>query len=279
MNDEVPQPDVSRIRELAERRVVLDLPGMEKVRVRRDVAYRSDADGELGIDVYLPAGVSGALPAVIFVAGYSDAGILGLMGLRLKQWGGYVSWGELVAASGFVGITYSCTDPVVNVNEVLSFVRGHAEELNVDPERIGIWAASGNGPTALSLLLDRSVRLRFAVLCNTYMLDLDGRTDVADMAARFGFAAPNSGRTVEDLDPDVPLFLVRSGKDEIPGLNPTMDRFIEHAMEANLPLHVVNLPDAPHSFDTLHDTEQSRDTIRQILGFIGANTRATDICP
>lgn len=268
------QIDTRKLKELAELRVVLSLHGMQDVQVRRDLPYESASDDESAIDIYLPPNSNGLLPAVIFVAGYSDKVGRDLIGLRLKDWGAYMSWGQLVAMSGLVGITYSCSDPPLNAKEVLNFVREHAREFHIDPARIGIWAASGNGPTALSLLLDRSASPCFAVMLNTYMLDLDGDSTVADMSAQFGFAAPNSGKSVENLDPDVPLFVVRSGNDEVPGLNETIDRFTGHAVDMNLPVQLVNLPDAPHSFDTLHDTAQSRATIRQILNFMLVNSEA-----
>jgi hypothetical protein len=268
MNEDPEPVNTESLKELAKRRVVFGVPGMEHIEVRRDIPYRSGLSERLTIDLYLPPGCSSARPAVIFVAGYSDQGGLDLIGLRLKEWGAYVSWGQLVAASGLVGITYSCSEPPLNAKEVLDFVRKRSGEFNIDPARIGIWAASGNGPTALSLLMGGSTGLRFAVMSNTYMLDLDGDTTVADMAAQFGFAAPNAGKSVRDLDSGVPLLLVRSGNDEVPGLNQAMDRFIRHALESNLPIQLVNLADAPHSYDTLYDTDLSRQTIRQIVDFM-----------
>lgn len=272
MNDETQQIDSEKIKELVNLRVVLSVPGTQDIQVRRNIPYKSGVDQESGIDVYLPPGASDALPAVIFVSGYSDQWALDFAGLKLKDWGSYVSWGQLVAASGLVGITYSCDEPPRDANEVLQYVRENSAALRIDPERIGIWAASGNGPTALSLLTDPQTRLRFAVMSNTYMLDLDGDTTVADMAAQIGFAAPNSDMSVSDLNPNMPMFVVRSGKDEGPGLNQTIDRFVKHAIESDLPLRFANLPDAPHGYDTLHDTEESRETIRQILAFMRASS-------
>jgi hypothetical protein len=272
MNEDPEPVNTESLKELAKRRVVFDVPGMEHIEVRRDIPYRSGLSESLTIDLYQPPGCSSARPAVIFAAGYSDQGGLDLVGLRLKEWGAYVSWGQLVAASGLVGITYSCSEPSLNAKEVLDFVRNRSGEFDIDPARIGIWAASGNGPTALSLLTDQSIQLRFVVMSNTYMLDLDGDTTVADMAARFGFAAPNAGKSARDLDAGVPLLVVRSGNDEVPGLNRTIDRFIEHAVELNLPLQFVNMPDAPHGYDTLYDAERSRETIRQIVTFMLASS-------
>jgi acetyl esterase/lipase len=88
------------------------------------------------------------------------------------------------------------------------------------------------------------------------------------MSARFGFSAPNDGKTVADLDESTPLFVVRSGQDTAPGLNGTLDRFVAAALESNLPITFVNLPHAPHAFDTLHDTGESRDVINWILAFM-----------
>lgn len=261
--------DEDKLREIARLRAVLTLPGMEEVGIRRGVTYRSGEDGEYGMDVYLPpegAG-DGPFPAVIFVMGYSDVGLIELMGFGVKDMASYVSWGQLVARSGIVGITYSCAAPPRDAEAVLRYVRGNAEELEVDPARIGIWAASGNGPTALSLLMSPEARLRFAVMCNTYMLDLDGDSTVAEMSAGIGFAAPNAGRSLDDL-PATPMFVVRSGRDEVPGLNGTLDRFIASAIRLNRPIRFVNLPEAPHSFDTSHDENESREVIRQILAFM-----------
>lgn len=274
MNDDTRRVDTQRIKELAKLRVVLEVPTNADIHVRKDVPY-TEHDGEaLGMDVYATSNNGAARPAVIFIAGYSDAGAMQLLGFRLKDMGSYVSWAELAATTGLVGITYSSLEPQRDALAAVRFVREHAQTLGVDPERIGIMAFSGNGPTALSLTMDADLRLRFAVLSNTYMLDLDGDTTVAEMSARFGFAAPNTGKGIAAIDARIPLFVVRSGRDEIPGLNASLDRFVSHALASNRALHIVNLPAAPHSFDTLHDTAASRDVIERILSFMRSSSSA-----
>jgi hypothetical protein len=125
---------------------------------------------------------------------------------------------------------------------------------------------SGNAPLALDLLM-REKNLNCAALCYGVMLDLDGSTSVAESARKFGFANPAAGKSVRDLPPDLPLFIARAGRDE-PGLNETLDRFIAHALAGNLPITVANHATGPHAFDVLHDSETSRDIIRQILAFL-----------
>jgi hypothetical protein len=263
--------------EMAMKKVLYEAPGVEAVTVRRDVEYRADASGPLTMDLYDPPGAeSGArLPAVVFVIGYSDVGAQKIFGCKFKEMESFISWGRLAAASGMVGITYSTgLDPVADVHAVLQHVRQNAASLGIDENRIGLWACSGHVPNALSALMEdgREV-LRCAALCYGVTLDLDGSTGVAEAAAMFRFANPSAGKTVEDLPRDLPLLLVRAGRDEMPRLNESMDRFVAKALAANLPLTLVNHATAPHAFDLLEESETSREVIRQVLAFLRFHLR------
>ena len=109
--------------------------------------------------------------------------------------------------------------------------------------------------------------LKCAALCYGCMLDLDGFAHTAEAAKTWRFANPTAGKSVGDLPPDVPLFLARAGRDN-PQLNETLDRFITHALAANLPVTVANHPTGPHAFDIMDNSETSREIIRQILTFL-----------
>ncbi len=97
------------------------------------------------------------------------------------------------------------------------------------------------------------------------MLDLDGSTSVAEAASVFRFVNPCAGRALEDLPVDVPLFVARAGRDEMPHLNDTIDRFLARALETNLPVTLVNHSTGPHAFDIVDDSDASRAVIRQIV--------------
>ena len=99
-------------------------------------------------------------------------------------------------------------------------------------------------------------------------MDLDGFTFTADFAKQFGFVYSCQGKSVDDLPRDVPLFVVRAGKDEMPHLNETLDRFVAKALSGNLPITFINHATAPHAFDVMDDSETSRQIIRQILAFM-----------
>jgi hypothetical protein len=258
--------------ELTLKKVVYEAPGMDAVTVRRDVEYRAVEEGVLTADLYYPADAQDGsrLPAVVFVIGYSDLGARAIFGCRFQEMESFISWGRLAAASGLVGITYSTgKDPAADGQALLRYVRENAEALGIDEERIGVWACSGHVPNALSVLMQGGHEfLRCAVLCYGFMLDLAGSTSVADAAATFRFANPAAGKTVEDLPRDLPVFLVRDGRDEFPHLNETIDRFLAQALSLNLPVTLVNHSEAPHAFDLMHDSETSRDVIRRILAFL-----------
>lgn len=257
--------------DIAKKAVVYRIPGMDAVTIRRDIPYRTTDAGELTMDIYSPPGArKGArTPAVVFVIGFSDLGAERLLGCKFKEMESYIGWGKLVAASGLAAITYTTTAPVSDIPALLSHVRRNAASLGIDEDRIGLWACSGNVPLALSMLMQEPREyLKCATLCYGYVLDLDGFTGVAEASGKIGFVNPCTGKTLNDLPDEMPLFVVRAGRDETPQLNETMDRFLAHALARNLPVTFVNHAAAPHAFDVLHDSETSREIIRQILAFL-----------
>lgn len=257
--------------EISLKRVVCHVPGMEAVRIQRDVEYRKHDAGALTMDIYGPpdARIDAPLPAVVVVAGYPDSGVERFLGCRFKEMESSISWAQLMATSGLMAITYTNREPASDLSALLRYVRENAPALGVDRHRIGLWASSGNVPLALSLLMrDAGEDLMCAALCYGFMLDLDGSTSVADAAAKFGFVNPSAGKSVADLRQDRPLFIARAGRDDMPGLNDALDRFVVHALARNLPVTLVNHHTAPHAFDLLDDNEISRAIIRQVLAFL-----------
>jgi dienelactone hydrolase len=252
---------------IAKRPVVLELPGMDAVSIERGLSYGS-AGPHRRFDVYRPAErASAALPAVLFVTGYADAGAKKMFGCRLMDLAAYTCWARLVACMGLVGILYENEEPGADARAVLEHVRTNAKALGVDAQRLGLWSCSGNAPNALGLIAENSA-IACAALVYGYTLDLDGRGDVAAAQAQFGFAYP------ADIELTAlrraPLLLVRAGRDEAPGLNAALDRFVQGALAASVPLTLVNYPEGPHAFDILDASAGSRAAIRQTLAFLRA---------
>jgi hypothetical protein len=243
-----------RVDDVFRKTVVLKLPGTDDIQV---VSARPYADGGT-FDLYV-ANAPAPAPTVVFIYGFPEA----RFGQGLRQMGAYTSWGRLLAASGMNAVAYSYRKPVADLSALLLHLRRNATELGVDTSRMGLWAASGNVPTALHrLMIDKPGTFRAAALLYGYMLD------VPAAAEQFGLGVPARGRPIDDLPRDVPLLVVRAGKDTTPGLNASLDAFVSAALVHDLPLSLVNLPGARHSFDLFEDSNASRDAIRTALAFL-----------
>jgi len=267
-----------RRHELAKKGVVLELPGEDRVVVRKDLRYRLADRDRLTMDLYVPGGATGdeQRPAVVFVNGYPDAGAERMLGCRFKEMESFVSWGRLAAASGLVGVTYATgSDPAADLRALVRSLLEQPAAFGIDATRIGIWACSGHGPNALFLLIDSPARsaVKAAVFCYSFMLDREGSSAVATGAAAFRFVHPAVGRSVEDLPRDVPLMIVRAGQDHVAGVKDSIDLFVAEALRLNLPVTLVNHAAGPHAFDLVDDSDESRDTVRQVLRFLQFHLR------
>ncbi|MGA2880221.1 MAG: helix-turn-helix domain-containing protein [Bryobacteraceae bacterium] len=255
--------------DVATKPVVYQMPGMDAVLIQRDIPYQTIDASNLTMDVYRPPNSNAAtrLPAVVFVIGYSDLGAERTLGCKFKEMESYITWAKLVAASGLIAITYVNHEPLRDLDALFRHLRENAEALGIDEHRMGVWSCSGNVPRALGLLMQKE-DLKCAALCYGVTLDVDGFTGVAEAAKTWRFANPTAGKSVRDLPPDVPLFIARGGRDEMPRLNEALDRFIADALAANLPITIANHATGPHAFDLMHDSDTSREIVRQILAFL-----------
>ncbi|HEX3646634.1 MAG TPA: alpha/beta hydrolase [Vicinamibacterales bacterium] len=244
------------------------MPAVHTVTARLDIVYEAGDEG-LRMDLYSPprANDDARLPAVVIVLGYRDVGVPLSLGCQFKEFGMSTSWARLLAASGMVAVVYTTRTPATDIHAVLQHLRRNAAALGVDPHRIGLLAASANVAVALSALMQDG-HLTCAALLYGFTLDLDGSTTVADMSRTYGFANACAGRSIDDLPSDIPLLVVRAGKDQFAGLNASLDMFLTRALERNLPLNVINYPSGAHAFDLDEDTDASRDIVRQTLAFL-----------
>ena len=180
------------------------------------------------VDVYWPEDRA-RRGAVVLVAGYPDAGFERVVGCKFKEMPSNVAWAKRIAEAGLVAVAYSNREPVADLHAVLRHVR---QSLGIG--RVGLWAASGNAPLALSAL----EQVQCAALLYPYTIE------VPEEAKKFGFVTPAAGEASA-----CPILLLRAGADAMPGLNETIVRFVLFALERDLPLTLVNRPGKPHAFD------------------------------
>ena len=260
--------------------IVYRVPGMEKVKIIQNLKYAKSDDPNILMDVYLPPNLVKAekRPAVIFIHGGAKPE------WTAKDWGVYKTWGRLVAASGFVGVTFthrlesfptkSLENAAQDVRDALTYVRANADKLNTDKDRICLIAYSAGGP----------------------MLSLAMRGDTPFVRCLVGFYAfmdiqqsdykkTEKPETVMDFSPITylrknadkipPIFIARAGRDQVPTMNDSIDRFISEALAKNIPLNFANHPQGDHGFDNQNDDERSREIIREAIEFIKIHLRET----
>jgi dienelactone hydrolase len=250
--------------------LVHSVAGQNEVTVERDHTYRTDR-GELAFHLYRPRQGRRPAPAVVFVSGYADPGMTAMLGRPLRDWASYQGWARMVAALGIAGITYENREPA-DVHALMLDLRRRASELRIDPDRIGVWACSGHVPMALGVMA--ADRVACAALLYGFLLDLDGATAVADAARQFRMTVPPV--SLGDLPRELPILLVRAGRDATPGLNQTLQRFAAAAEEREMRLTVIDHVEGQHAFDLLDPTPRSREVLDEVLAFLRQELGAAD---
>ena len=255
--------------DVAVRPLVYDTVESRSVLVTPNLPYPASGNRALRFDLYRPAHTTRPrTPVVLLTTGFSDVGMQQAIGCPAKEMQSYRSWARLIAGAGMVAITYTNQEPAEDAHALVEHLDRSAEALDIDASRIGLWSCSGNVPTALSLLMTPSPVFVCAALLYGYMLDLEGSTAVADAARTWHFTNPNTGRGVDDLPTDVPLLVVRAGRDAMAGLNESIDRFVIRSLAVDRPITLVNLHGARHGFDTVDDVPASRHAIASVLFFL-----------
>jgi acetyl esterase/lipase len=248
---------------------------MDTIQVRAGIAYKTVEDGNLKLDVYLPPDLhpDERRPAVLFVHG--EPWTTEAVRFDALATGQYISWGRLVAASGWIGIPFehrnsrACSalpEVASDLDDLIAFARTRIPE--ADPDRLILWVCSGGGAYGLRAAIRHAAYIRCAVVYYAFLEPLSYRAiiapEVSDETLREYSPITALGK------PDItipPLLLARAGKDH-PELNETIDRFAAEALRQNVSVDLLNYADGQHGFDILDDTERSRYIIQQTLAFM-----------
>jgi acetyl esterase/lipase len=271
---------------LLRQRVVYTIPGMKKARVEKDILYKTVEDLELKLDVYYPADhTKSVLPAVVLVHGDGPQEFL----KDIKDSGQYVSWGQLIAASGLVAVTanHRSTEGLHNVagvandvDDLLSYIRDHSKKLHIDGEKLGIWTASAGGPFGLRAGLFETPPFINSIVCyygfpalkayydGLYGGSEEGIAQTPPIFSEDDFAEFSASESILNRTGDVPpIFIARAGLD-YPILNQALDSFVGDALSQNVELTLMNHPTGQHGFDIRDDDARSSEIIQATLEFL-----------
>lgn len=262
--------------ELRSQRVVYHILGMDRVNVTRNLTYKSVDGIPLTLDVYHPLDDQSASrrPVVIFVHG--DAPVM-----DLKDWGQYVGWGQLAAASGLVGITFNhrssqkfmkLLEVASDVDDLIRYVRDNHETLKVDRESVCVWTCSAGGPAALRAAIQGGREfVRCIVALYTYLNLEHLRKDIAPAVSDDALREFSPLSYLRSNPQGIaPMFVVRAGLDR-PAFNESIDQFVCEASRQNISIEFINYSSGQHGFDTRDDNERSRAIIRRTIDFMKAH--------
>lgn len=270
------------------RRIVYNKAGMEQVKVRKDLTYKTIGRTDLKLDVYYanPTETASPPPTVVIVHGNAEPNIL----KYAKDWGHYVSWAQLLATAGFnvVVFNHRALETFTKLNEVASdlqdaidFIRQQATTLNLNKDQLGILAFSAGVPLSLRLALRPQTDFIRCIVAYYGPFDLRHLEKLVLPKVKLETLQEFSplywlGKAVKQGQTIPAVLVVKAGLDS-EELNQTTDRFVQEADKYKLKVELVEFATGKHSFDLLSDTKQTRDIIKQTVEFIKQNlTDLTD---
>jgi acetyl esterase/lipase len=256
--------------------LVYSVPGMDKAEVRTNVVYKKDGLDEMKLDIYMPPNLAtnDRRPAVFFIHG----GPLGAHpSPRAKEWPIFKSYGRLMAALGFAGITLdhryvssSSKDMETSFSDVeaaIQYVRANATSYHVDPDRIALWAFSGGGPHISIGLRGNTPYIRCLV---SYYGILDPTSSTANTGetpqAMVKYSPVDYLLKPNEFLPSV--LIARAGLERTAGLNSSVDRFVSRMLALGGDVNLLVHPFGRHGFDGSDNDDQSRDIIAATIAFI-----------
>jgi tetratricopeptide (TPR) repeat protein len=214
--------------------VVLEDPNTSHVTVKKDLTFFKDGKGELRIDMYLPSKLKAGekRPAIVFMNGFGN--------MLMKSSEVYKTWGKLVAANGFVGITMEADpDRLPGALDVLFKFLGTTAE--VDGNRIGIYAASAHGRGAFK-----------------YLMSAQAHPGIKAAAIFYSEVPPLPYRT------DLPVHFIVA---ELDARNMNYSTLWSNVLESKSPWTITMGAEMPHAFDVFSDTDVSKRLILEALAF------------
>ncbi len=257
--------------------LVLQIPGMHRVQVNRNVVYRRVARTRLRMDVYRPRGAPRTKRIPVVLVG-------GPAALRAgRQSGQKVGWGQLIAASGLAAAVFDTRSdnvlrtpraPSADVGAAIAFIRARGARLGLDPDRMCTLGFSlGTAPWHLWAAMREPLPF---VRCNAVYY---GPLDFHDLAERFSVdrstlveyeAATFLQRRGAAIPP---LLIAKAGQDD-PEINDSIDRFMAAAREARAPVELQTHPAGAHGFDVRTGGSTSKRIVRRTLAFFRERLRA-----
>jgi hypothetical protein len=218
--------------------IVYSLPSQDEVLLSSEIPFFD----KLVMDIYYPPGYhfEKKLPVVILAHGFND-----IPDDLDKDQEAHMDWAKMIAESGMiVASAQAGSEPVTIGGYALDFLAINADLLGVDPSRIGFWATSGQGSSALNAFYSSKYRDNFK-------------------AAVFMYATTGTPSSWPKNISVLAVIAKMDGKSR-----GSMNLLVSDAEKNQIPIGVITLNEGVHAFDSEQDTQDSKDTIQKVLDFL-----------
>lgn len=226
--------------------VVYDVPATKDVTVKENVPYM----GDLKIDIYSPpnAKPNDKFPAVIFLNAIGETPGQP----KVKSWGIYRTFPQLVAAHGMVGISMEADGAKIqeSLRGLFDFLEKDGAKHGVDASRLGVYAASANTTQSIVYLMS------------------DAASKNIRAAALFYGSTPSPETRIRK---DLPVLFILAEGDAAGFFGQQAGNLWQRVMEAKAPWTLLYASNLPHAFDAFTDSDESRRLIQQSIAFWKSN--------
>ncbi len=260
-----------------------NLPGNSTTPTLADVTYCTMDGVELKMDLYYPSDGAGPFAVTMYVhgGGWSSgdkAQQAGIIEIPELQKAGFL----VVSVNYRLAPEYKFPAMIEDVKCAVRSLRAHADEYNLDPDRIGVWGGSAGGHlVALLGTSDESAGFDVGEYLGyssrvQAVVDMFGPTDLTvDFpggyeSARhvFGNFDPALASPVTYVTPDDPPFLMLHGeKDALVPIEQS-EILLAALQQAGVPAELVRVVNANHSFKP--DGGQISPSRREIAQLVAA---------
>lgn len=222
--------------------VVYDIPATRQVTVRADVPYATSSGRTLKADLFLPPGLKPGerRPAVVFLNAIGDP-----PADTVRRWAIYQSWPRLVAAHGMIGVAMDADGNRIqeSLTELFAFLHRESARYGIDPNRLGVYAASANVTGA-----------------HRYLTSPAADSGIRAAALYYGGVPEGAIRA------DLPVLFIVAQSD-VPRMGAALPGLWQRVVDSALPWTLTFGRGLPHGFDAFADTDESRHLIQQTIGF------------
>src|SRR5215472_883532 len=153
---------------------------MNEVGIRKDLAYKTEGGEKLLADLYTPPRVEAEQrpPLVILIHGAIPSEVQ----IKPKDWGSFISWGQVIAASGMAAATFnhrvrwsngfdaeSLALGASDLRSLIEFLRAGQNSLGIDADRLCLFSFSAGGPLLAKFLADGPAYVRCYVAFYSFL--------------------------------------------------------------------------------------------------------------